>query len=88
MIFILFLIAFIIPRISIFILWFFTNWFQGVFNTFWIPILGFIFMPATLLWYSVVINYFDNNWTAIPIIGIVIAVLVDLSPAKTKRYRD
>jgi hypothetical protein len=45
-------------------------------------------MPATLLWYSIVYNYFDNSWTLIPVVGLIIAVLVDFSPAKArKRYR-
>lgn len=89
MVFIILLLALIVPRLSIFLLWLFTGWFNGIFNTVLWPVLGFIFMPATLLWYTVVYNWFDNNWTLVPIIGIVIAILIDLSPAKNySRRRD
>jgi hypothetical protein len=89
MIILLFVLAFFIPRLSIIILWLFSSWFSGVFNNsiIW-PILGFIFMPASLLWYSIVYNYFDNSWTFIPILGLIVAVLIDFSPARArKRYK-
>ncbi len=73
-----------VPRVAIALLWFFTDWFQGVFNTTFWPLLGFLFMPLTLLWYSVVFHFFGGQWTAIPIIGMVIAVLLDLTP--TRRF--
>lgn len=90
MVFVILLLALIVPRLSIFLLWLFTGWFNGIFNSVLWPVLGFIFMPATLLWYTVVYNWFDNNWTLVPIIGIVIAILIDLSPAKnySRRRRD
>jgi len=67
------------------LLWLFTNWFEGVFNTALWPILGFIFLPLTLLWYTAVQHWFGGEWSAVPIIGMVIAVLVDLSPARPRR---
>jgi hypothetical protein len=88
MVILLFILAFFIPRLTMIILWLFTSWFSDMFPGIIWPILGFIFMPATLLWYSVVYNYFDNSWTFIPILGLVIAVLIDFSPARArKRYR-
>lgn len=88
MVILLFILAFFIPRITLIILWIFSSWFNGMFPSIIWPILGFIFMPATLLWYSIVYNYFDNSWTLIPVVGLIIAVLVDFSPAKArKRYR-
>ncbi|MDP4173054.1 MAG: hypothetical protein Q8933_03720 [Bacteroidota bacterium] len=86
MVWLLFLLAFLIPRISIILLWFFSSWFQGMFHTLLWPILGFIFLPATLLWYSIVYNYFDNSWTLIPVIGLIIALIVDISPGGGRRY--
>ena len=44
----------IAPRILILALWFFSTWFGGVFDSLLWPILGFIFAPTTLLWYSAV----------------------------------
>lgn len=87
MIFVFLILAFFVPRISILLLWFFTNWFNGVFQSILWPIIGFIFLPATTLWYSVVFNWFDNSWSAIPIIGLVICLLIDLSPAGGRKYR-
>lgn len=87
MIFVLLILAFFVPRISIILLWFFSSWFDGVFKSMLWPILGFIFLPATTLWYSVVINWFDNSWSTIPVIGLVVCLLIDLSPARGKRKR-
>jgi hypothetical protein len=81
------LIALIAPRLTIFLLWFFTNWFKGLFaNALWL-ILGFIFLPTTLLWYSVVQHWFGGQWTLWPIVGLVVALMIDVSPAGGRRRR-
>jgi hypothetical protein len=75
------------PRLVIAVLWFFTSWFQGMFaNLLW-PILGFIFLPTTLLWYTAVQHWFGGQWTLWPIVGIVIALMIDISPASHRRER-
>jgi hypothetical protein len=79
--------ALVAPRIVIVLLWLFTQWFTGVFPGMLLPILGFVFLPTTLLWVSAVHHWFGGQWTAGPIIGVVVAVLVDLSPATGKRER-
>ena len=83
----LLLFALLVPRITIVVLWFATNWFSGVFHTPLWPILGFLFLPVTVIWYSVVQHWFGGQWDAIPIIGMVIAVLIDISPARGRRRR-
>lgn len=65
------------PRILIIVLYFFTQWFSGVFDSILWPLLGFLFAPFTLLWYTVVINYFSGQWDAVSIAGMVVAVAVD-----------
>lgn len=75
------LIALIAPRVLVLLLWFFTDWFQGMFDTLLWPLLGFLFLPTTLLWYSAVQNWFAGAWTLLPIVGLVVAVLIDLAPA-------
>jgi hypothetical protein len=76
------LLALAVPRVVIAALWLLTDWFQGLFsNALW-PILGFLFLPTTLLWYSAVQHWFGGEWTLWPIVGIVVALLIDLSPAK------
>jgi hypothetical protein len=77
--------ALFLPRVVIVVLWFFTDWFQGVFNTLLWPILGLIFAPTTLLWYSFVVNYYGGQWGLIQIIGAVVAILIDFSPASSRR---
>ena len=82
-----FLLALLVPRITILALWLGTNWFVGLFRTSLWPMLGFIFFPLSLLWYSAVQHWFGGQWSAIPIIGMAIAVLIDLSPARRRRRR-
>lgn len=72
------LVALLFPRITIVVLWIFTEWFSGVFNsTIW-PVLGFLFMPLTTLWYSVVVNRYGGEWNAMTIAVMVLAVVFDL----------
>lgn len=73
------------PRILIACLWFLTTWFAGMFSTLLWPILGFIFAPTTLLWYSVVQRWFGGVWSLWPVVGIVIAAMIDLAPASSRR---
>ena len=77
--------ALMTPRLVIVILWLFTTWFVGIFNTALCPVLGFIFLPTTLLWYTAVHHWFGGEWTLWPIVGIVVALLIDISPASGKR---
>jgi hypothetical protein len=79
------LLALAAPRLVVFLLWFFTNWFTGLFNTVLWPVLGFFFLPTTLLWYSAVQRWFGGQWTLWPVIGLVVALAIDVSPAKGRR---
>ena len=71
-------VALLFPRVLILILWIFTDWFTGVFDSVLIPLLGFIFLPVTMLWYSVVVNHYGGEWTTLNIILMVVAVVIDL----------
>lgn len=82
------LLALVAPRFVIVLLWLVSDWFAGVFDSALWPILGFIFLPTTLLWYVAVQHWFGGVWTFWPIVGIVIALLVDLSPAKGAQRRE
>ncbi len=81
------LLAFFFPRIVVVLLWIFSHWFEGIFNSILWPILGFIFLPTTLLWYTAVQHWYGGEWTFIPIAGIVLALIIDVSPAKARRKR-
>src|SRR5256885_1867277 len=57
----LLLFALLVPRVTIVLIWFFSNWFQGVFSSALWPLLGFIFLPLTLLWYAAVQHWFGGG---------------------------
>jgi hypothetical protein len=81
------ILALATPRLLVALLWFFSRWFDGVFpSTLW-PILGFIFLPTTLLWYTAVQHWFQGQWTLWPIVGLVLALMIDISPAGGRRRR-
>lgn len=80
-------IALAMPRLVILCLWFLTTWFRGMFDNMLLPIAGFIFLPTTLLWYSAVQHWFGGQWTLWPVVGVIIALMIDLSPASGRRKR-
>lgn len=82
------LLALVAPRLVIVLLWLFTGWFHGLFESALWPLLGFVFLPTTLLWYTAVQHWFAGQWTLWPIVGLVIALLIDLSPTSSRRRRD
>ncbi len=77
------LLALITPRLVVALLWLFTFWFRGIAGL-WL-ILGFIFLPTTLLWYTAVQHWFAGQWTLWPVVGLVIALAIDVSPARRGR---
>lgn len=81
------LIALVTPRLGIALLWLFSHWFDGLFTTVLWPIVGFVFLPTTLLWYTAVQHWFVGQWAGFwPIAGLIVALLIDLSPTRG-RYR-
>ena len=84
---ILALLALLLPRVTIVILWLLTPWFESMFTTALWPLLGFFLLPTTLLWYSAVHHWFGGQWDIIPLVGLAIALVLDLSPASFRRRR-
>jgi hypothetical protein len=84
----LLLVALITPRLVIVLLWLFTSWFRGMFAIALWPVLGFIFLPTTLLWYTAVRHWFHGVWTLWPVVGLVIALATDVSPARGRRWQE
>ncbi|MCD6109981.1 hypothetical protein J7J83_04450 [bacterium] len=72
------LISLFFPRLAVLLLWILTGWFNGIFDTFVWPILGFLIMPYTLLWYSVIHHWFGGTWSGVPIFILIIAIILDL----------
>ncbi len=75
------------PRFVIALLWLFSGWFTGVFETRAWPILGFLFLPLTLLWYSAVAHWFNGEWSTLQWIVLVLAILCDLGCGKSAAHR-
>jgi hypothetical protein len=73
------LLALFVPRLLILYLWFMTAWFAGIYDTLLWPVLGFIFLPVTFLWFSAVQKWYGGEWTTVPVAGLVLALLIDLS---------
>jgi hypothetical protein len=84
----LLLFALATPRLVIVVLWLFTSWFRGIFAIALWPVMGFLFLPTTLLWYTAVQHWFHGAWTFWPVVGLVIAVATDVSPARGRRRQD
>jgi hypothetical protein len=78
-------LALLTPRLAVAFLWFFSHWLDGLFSSLLWPVVGFIFLPTTLLWYSAVHHWFGGAWTLWPIVGLVVALVIDLSPAREHR---
>jgi hypothetical protein len=79
--------ALVTPRLLVALLWFSTRWFEGMFSSqLWLTV-GFIFLPTTLLWYTAVQHWFGGQWTLGPVLGVVVALAIDLSPAGGYRRR-
>lgn len=73
------LLALLLPRLVILFLWLFSGWFSGaVTSVFW-SVMGFVFMPVSLLWTTVITNVFGGFWTGLALIGLLIAVVLDVS---------
>lgn len=72
---ILLLIGFFFPRLIVVLLYLFTDWWSNAFDSILWPILGFLFMPLTVLWYGISETYFPGS---IQTVGLVIAALLDL----------
>lgn len=79
------IIGLFFPRILIIVLFFLTNWFQGLYDGVLIPILGFIFAPFALLWYTFVVNSMGGEWNILSIVGMVLAVAFDLGAFRSAR---
>jgi hypothetical protein len=72
------LLAVAFPRIAIILLWLFTTFFNGIYHGIIIPILGFIFLPLTLIVYTYVLRIYGGHIGTTQLVFIFIAVIIDL----------
>jgi hypothetical protein len=73
------------PRLAVALLWYLTHWFDGLFSSLLLPVIGFLLLPTTLLWYSAVHHWFGGAWTLWPVGGLVVALAIDLSALRGHR---
>ena len=69
--------ALFFPRVILVLIWIFSDYLNIFSSIIW-PILGLIFLPLTTLAYAWAYHSGDGSITAVGIVAIVIAVLIDL----------
>jgi len=63
------------PRLALILIWLFTDWIGRAFDSFIIPLLGFIFLPLTTVIYILVS---PGGLSTFDIILLVVGVIMDL----------
>lgn len=81
------LVALLAPRLLIIVIWLMSDWFSGLFTSILWPLLGFLFLPTTLLWYTAVHNWYGGIWEGWRIVVLILAVVIDVSPAGSRGRR-
>ena len=74
---VLILLAFFTPRIVLFILWLFTDYLSRAYEGWVLPLLGFIFLPATTVAYAIAENEF-GGLNGLGLIVLLIGLAVDI----------
>ena len=74
---ILLVIVVLFPRLGAVLLALLTDWFPRAGFGLLSLVLGIIFAPVTLLWYSVVMNVFGGQWGLLQILVLVLALMAD-----------
>ena len=74
---VLILLAFFTPRIVLVLLWLFSDYLSRSFDGFVIPLLGFIFLPATTIGYAVAQNEF-GGLNGLGIVVLLVGLAVDI----------
>ncbi|MEA2430924.1 MAG: hypothetical protein QOI19_1397 [Thermoleophilaceae bacterium] len=80
------LLALISPRLVLFLLWIFSNVLSRVFDSWFVPLLGFFLLPWTTLTYAAFWDWgAGHHVTGIEWFFVVLAFLVDLSSYESGR---
>lgn len=80
-------LALAFPRLVIVLLWLFSSFFNGVYHGVIIPVLGFLFLPLTLIVYTYIEKTYAHVGTP-QLIALAIAVIIDLGLVSTHRWRS
>ena len=74
---VLVLLAFLGPRLVIFLLWLFTNYLSRAFDTFLWPLLGFLFLPWTTIAFAIAQNEL-GGLSGLGLIVVALGFLADI----------
>jgi len=74
---VLILLAFFTPRIVLFILWLLTDYLSRAYDGFVLPLLGFLFLPATTLAYAIAQNELGGI-NGLGLVVVLIGLAVDI----------
>ena len=74
---VLVLLAFLGPRLVIFLMWLLTNYLSRAFDAFLLPFLGFLVLPWTTIGWAIAQNEFGGT-SGIGLLVIVIGFLADI----------
>lgn len=75
----LLLVVVFFPRLGAVLLEIFSGWFTQAGIGLLVFVIGLIFAPITMIWYSVVMNVFGGQWGILQIIVMVLAIMADFS---------
>jgi hypothetical protein len=86
---VLILLAFFTPRIVLFLMWIFTNYLSRAYDSFLLPFLGFLFLPATTLAYAIAQNELGGvNGLGLVVVLIGLAVDIGLLGGGARQRRS
>ena len=71
------LLAFLGPRLVLFLLWLFTNYLSRAFDTLLWPLLGFLFLPWTTIAWAIAQNEL-GGLNGLGILVVILGVLADV----------
>ena len=71
------LLAFLGPRLVIFLMWLFTNYLSRAFDAFLLPLLGFLFLPWTTIAWAIAQNEFGGV-SGVGLLLVALGVLADV----------
>ena len=71
------LLAFLGPRLVLVVLWLFTNYLSRAFDTFLLPLLGFLFLPWTTIAWAIAQNEL-GGLNGLGILVVILGVLADV----------
>lgn len=72
------ILAVAFPRVAIVLLWLFTTFFSVLHSNLLIPVLGFLFLPLTLIVYTYLLTAYGGHFGSTQLIFLFIAVIFDL----------